>query len=192
MLKPQTARSAGVGIENLANLNATSFPLTEVASEGRVQNAMYIFPQVTLNALTGPKHWLHFRLGVLAAWCVAAGVLFAPSVPDAALYGQWTPVLGGFRAYEGRLLSATVGPLTVPHGLVPDQERLRSLLMDEAPIETRFMVGRRPSALAPVFHVFDENRQMACVLGVDQDEVVVSPRLRADDVRLDRPEANTP
>jgi hypothetical protein len=70
----QTARSAAVGIENLSKLNAPSFPLTEVASEGRFGNAIAVFPQLKVDILDGPKHWLHARFGVLAAW-PAAGVV---------------------------------------------------------------------------------------------------------------------
>ena len=64
----QTARSAAVGIENLAKLGATSFPLTEVASDGRFQNAIAIFPQIKVDILEGPKNWLHARFGALLAW----------------------------------------------------------------------------------------------------------------------------
>ncbi|HIA04391.1 MAG TPA: hypothetical protein EYN66_21280 [Myxococcales bacterium] len=70
----QSARSAAVGIENLSKLNSPSFPLTEIASDGRFGNAIAIFPQLKVDLLTGPKHWLHARFGVLAAW-PAAGVV---------------------------------------------------------------------------------------------------------------------
>ena len=63
----QTARSAAVGIENLSQLDAKSFPLTEIASQSRFGSALAIFPQVKWNIAEGPKHWLHARLGVLAA-----------------------------------------------------------------------------------------------------------------------------
>ncbi len=68
LLAFQTARSAAVGIENLSQLDATSFPLTEIASQGKFGSALAIFPQVTWHALRGPKHWFHARLGVLAAF----------------------------------------------------------------------------------------------------------------------------
>jgi len=60
----QTARSAAVGIENLKNLDADSFPLTEVASDGRVINCNAIFPQVFWDALPT----LRLKVGVLFAW----------------------------------------------------------------------------------------------------------------------------
>jgi hypothetical protein len=63
----QSARSAAVGIENLRNLGARSFPITELASEGRFHNSIALFPQVQYR----PLDWLSTRLGVLAAWSAA-------------------------------------------------------------------------------------------------------------------------
>ena len=64
----ESARSAAVGIENLAQLDAASFPLTEVATDGRFTNALAIFPQVKVDILDGPDHLLHTRVGALFAW----------------------------------------------------------------------------------------------------------------------------
>ena len=63
----ETARSAGVGIENLRNMGTRSFPLTELASDGRVQNALCVFPQV----LYKPWESLGIRTGALFAWSAA-------------------------------------------------------------------------------------------------------------------------
>jgi len=63
----ETARSAAVGIENLRNMGTASFPLTELSSEGRVHNAMCIFPQV----LYRPVESLGIRTGALFAWSAA-------------------------------------------------------------------------------------------------------------------------
>lgn len=63
----ETARSAAVGIRNLKNLGASSFPLTELASDGRFQNAIALFPQV----LYRPWPSLGVRAGVLFAWSAA-------------------------------------------------------------------------------------------------------------------------
>ncbi|TNF22765.1 MAG: hypothetical protein EP329_28250 [Deltaproteobacteria bacterium] len=60
----QSARSAAVGIENLRQLDAESFPLTEVATDGRVTNVNALFPQVFYD----PTPELRFKLGVLFAW----------------------------------------------------------------------------------------------------------------------------
>ncbi len=60
----QSARSAAVGIENLKQLDAESFPLTEVATGGRVTNVHAIFPQVFYEPVDG----LRFKGGVLFAF----------------------------------------------------------------------------------------------------------------------------
>lgn len=71
----ESARSAAVGSENLASLGAKSFPITEVATEGRFTNALAIFPQVRLDLLEEGEHRLHTRSGVLMAWPDANGVV---------------------------------------------------------------------------------------------------------------------
>jgi hypothetical protein len=78
LLAFETARSAAVGIENLAQLQADSFPLTEVATEGRFTNAVALFPQATVQVLDTPAHRLHARLGVLFAWPAAPGGVVDP------------------------------------------------------------------------------------------------------------------
>ena len=71
----QSARAAAVGIENLSQLSASSFPLTEVDSQSRFTNAHAIFPQIKVNIVNNDKHKLHTRLGVLMAWTAGDGVV---------------------------------------------------------------------------------------------------------------------
>jgi hypothetical protein len=75
ILAYETARSAAVGIQTLANEGASAFPLTEVASDGRFHNAMALFPQVTWNIHDSELHRVHMRLGTLFAWPAAGGVV---------------------------------------------------------------------------------------------------------------------
>ncbi len=64
----ESARSAAVGVENLRNLDAATFPLTEVATDGRFTNAVALFPQVLVDWVDTPEHRLHTRVGALFAW----------------------------------------------------------------------------------------------------------------------------
>lgn len=64
----ESARSAAVGVENLRNLDAATFPLTEVATDGRFTNAVALFPQVLVDWVDSPEHRLHTRVGALFAW----------------------------------------------------------------------------------------------------------------------------
>lgn len=75
VLAYESARSTAVGVENLANENTKSFPLTEVQTDGRFTNAIAIFPQIYLRWLDEADHTLHTRLGVLMAWPQADGVV---------------------------------------------------------------------------------------------------------------------
>ncbi|MFO0751605.1 MAG: hypothetical protein U1F43_38960, partial [Myxococcota bacterium] len=63
----QTARSAAVGIENLKKVKAESFPLTEIATDGRVVNVNAIFPQVFWD----PFPTLRLKAGLLLAWAAS-------------------------------------------------------------------------------------------------------------------------
>jgi len=63
----ETARSAAVGYENLKHVGSSSFPLTELASDGRVQNTICAFPQI----LYRPVKPLGIRAGALFAWADA-------------------------------------------------------------------------------------------------------------------------
>ncbi|MCA9562032.1 MAG: hypothetical protein KC561_01020, partial [Myxococcales bacterium] len=64
----ESARSAAVGVENLASLDSESFPITEVSTEGRFTNAIAIFPQVLVNMVNSGRHRIHGRFGALFAW----------------------------------------------------------------------------------------------------------------------------
>lgn len=64
----ESARSVGVGLENLADADVDSFPLTEIQSDGRFSNAIAIFPQIYVDMLKTAEHNLFARAGVLAAW----------------------------------------------------------------------------------------------------------------------------
>ncbi|MCC6620043.1 MAG: hypothetical protein IT385_02240 [Deltaproteobacteria bacterium] len=63
----QTARSAQVGIENLRQVEADSFPLTEIATDGRVTNVNALFPQIFWDVLPT----LRLKAGMLFAWAAA-------------------------------------------------------------------------------------------------------------------------
>lgn len=71
----ESARSVGVGLENLAGSDIKSFPLSEVQTDGRFTNAAALFPQVYVELFENAKHLVHARAGVLMAWPAANGVV---------------------------------------------------------------------------------------------------------------------
>ena len=66
----QSARSAAIGIQALKERGADSFPLSEVATEGRVTNVNAIFPQVAWEPIDGLK----LQFGALFAWSASATI----------------------------------------------------------------------------------------------------------------------
>ncbi len=74
----ESARSAAVGIENLIGLDAESFPITEVSSEGRFNNAIAIFPQIYTDLFKNETHNFFSRVGALMAWSAASGGVVDP------------------------------------------------------------------------------------------------------------------
>jgi hypothetical protein len=66
----QSARSAAIGIQALKERGADSFPLSEVATEGRVTNVNALFPQVAWEPFDG----FQLQLGALFAWSASATV----------------------------------------------------------------------------------------------------------------------
>ncbi|MBH25773.1 MAG: hypothetical protein CMH57_15310 [Myxococcales bacterium] len=71
----ESARSVAVGVENLASLDADSFPITEIQTDGRFTNALALFPQLKLDIVDTLENKLHTRFGVLFAWPAADGVV---------------------------------------------------------------------------------------------------------------------
>ena len=68
ILEFESNRSAGVGLENLRNVQSDSFPLTEVSTDGRFNNAIAAFPQLLIRWVDSREHQFHTRLGALMAW----------------------------------------------------------------------------------------------------------------------------
>ncbi|MEO1267133.1 MAG: hypothetical protein AAFX99_03480 [Myxococcota bacterium] len=71
----ESARSVAVGVETLSSLDADSFPITEVQTDGRFTNALALFPQLKYNFVDTLENTFHARFGVLFAWPAADGVV---------------------------------------------------------------------------------------------------------------------
>ncbi|MBU1898250.1 hypothetical protein KKB55_10930 [Myxococcota bacterium] len=69
VLAYETARSAAVGVQNLKEMGANSFPITELESEGRFHNGIVIFPQLLYTPVNSAHYGrFHVRTGALIAW----------------------------------------------------------------------------------------------------------------------------
>jgi hypothetical protein len=118
---------------------------------------------------------------------VSTGMLFRPYLPETRYYGQWTPVLGHFHPYDGRVLDARVGDVRVPPGASLAQRELRGSLGAGAPIRVQGVAGSPTPRLASVFSIYDEDSVEILVVGRDGDDLVFREGVRAAVFRLHVP-----
>jgi hypothetical protein len=128
---------------------------------------------------------------VLAAGvCLVTGALLAPALPLSLYFGLWTPYFGHLQRYKGRVLEATITGAPIRSTVLLEWLHIRSLLLADSgfSLRVRALAGPRPSALAPLFAIYDDHRREMLLLGVDRDDLVFRLRTRAAALRLDRPD----
>ena len=131
--------------------------------------------------------------GTVAA-CLTLGstLLLSPSLPESGWYGQWTPDLGHYEQYDGEVLDARIGDMTLPSQRLDDPSSVRTRLRTGEPIVVSFVAGQEPVGLAPVFSIYDGMEREILVLGARESDLVFRLRRRASDWRLRSPEALYP
>lgn len=136
-------------------------------------------------------------VGLSLAWAaVVAAItgLFAfllePDLPAGRYYVQWSPVLGQFEHFGGRVLSARLGDVALEPRQYPPPaaRRLAGALARGPKFEARLAPGPKSSGLAAAVTIFDGEQREIFVVGRRGDDLVVRLRRRADAARLDRPE----
>lgn len=133
------------------------------------------------------------RGGYLASAAFAAIVaavvwLLGPAPTNARYYGGWTPVLGHFEWYRGRVLTATVNNVFLPVGPLPDNAAVRHFIAGPGRASVTAVAGPPVPALAPLFGVFDQNEREIFLIGPDRDALVLRYRRRAASLKLDAPD----
>ena len=128
---------------------------------------------------------------VVAVFGAVVGVtlgLLGPAPTKRAYFGQWTPVLGQFEWYRGRVLEAALDRDTLPPRRLADNQPVRDFIAGTRTLHVRFIAGPRTRRLAPLVSVFDARTREIMVLGLDRDALVLRYRRRAADWLLDRPD----
>lgn len=111
---------------------------------------------------------------------LSAAWLLQPVFPATPYFGGWTPDLGHFEQYTGRVLEARVGAVPIPvAGPAPDTEALRTALADGEPILVRAVTGPPPSALAPLVTLHDDHHREILLVGLEGDDLLIRELLRA-------------
>jgi len=125
----------------------------------------------------------------LAAWLAVAALLagsallLRPVLTDAVYFGGWTPELGHFERYAGRVFEAHVGSVPISSGgPVADSTGLREALRSGAPIVIRAIAGPPPAGIAPLVTLHDALQREILLVGVDGADLVL--RWRTHSTRL--------
>jgi VanZ like family len=121
------------------------------------------------------------------AW-IATGSLMAPSWSPSDYWGQWTPVLESLEPYQGEILAATVGEMSVASHRVGDSARLRAALSARAPVQVDLLVGPPPTRVSSIFSIADAEAERVLLVGASRRDLVFGYRMRAADWRLDQPD----
>ncbi len=108
-------------------------------------------------------------------------------LPEATYYGQWTPELGHFEFYRGRLLDAKIGKQPVPSRQLQDSREIQRLIRMGAPVSVQGVAGPPPTALAPIFSIFDDTQREVLLLGAERRMLGYRVRTRAAGLRLETP-----
>ena len=123
--------------------------------------------------------------GAGAAGLVATALLSAPAPPDGPYWGHWSADPGHFNHYDGRVVHAAIGEEPIPDGPLRDGARIRALVFARAPVTVEAIAGRASARLAPVLSVSDDVPRGVLLVGLEGEDVFVSYRRRAADLRLD-------
>lgn len=134
--------------------------------------------------------WLSLLAAAFALVAFAlTGYLLSPALPQSTYYGQWTVEQFGLERYEGRVLSASIGPLDIPPHVLLDSDSARTLLLADAPLRMRVVGGAPPPGLAPIVSIADEQYRRVALLGADRSDLVFSLRRHASALRLYAPQS---
>jgi hypothetical protein len=127
--------------------------------------------------------------GAVLLAVAASGLLFQPSFPrDIDYYGQWTPDLGHFELYRGRVLRAELSSAALPSLRLADTPRVRGWLLSGAPLHVQAVAGPPVTRLAPVFSVYDGAQREILLLGLDRSDLVLRLRTQGYAWGFDQPD----
>ena len=135
-----------------------------------------------------PREWPWAAAAVTAVVGLSVW-LMKPAFTDATYFGMWTPVLGHFEWYRGRVLGASLDADSLPPRALSDPAPVHEFVNGQRSLRVRFVAGPRTSRIAPVVSVFDTNQNEIMLLGMDRDALVLRYRRHLAAWRLDGPDA---
>ncbi len=155
---------------------------------------IYIVAQASSWLKPGRRALLTLAFGFAIAipgLAAVTGWLVRPSLSSHPWYTMWNPDLDHLAEYRGAMVASRVGTIElIGTSRLPDVTRdaVRAALLRGDDIDVRVVVAERARRLAGMFAIYDEEQQEILLIGAQSDDLVLHYRLRAEDVRLDRPD----
>ncbi len=119
---------------------------------------------------------------------VGTGLLLQPDWPATTYYGQWTPDLGHLDRYEGEVLEARVGNLSIPSERLPSSDEVRDALRARSVIRVTAVAGPTTKRVSSIFSIYDDRQRELLLVGPQGDDLVYRHRTLAARLRLDQPD----
>jgi hypothetical protein len=116
-------------------------------------------------------------------------VLLAPAFPATVYMARWAPDQA---AYEGRVLSASVGPLALPPQRLEDPDHVRASLLSGDPLEILATAGPAVREFKSLFRIRDDRHHELVELGPDRADLVLYYQTRAETWHLERQAVRLP
>lgn len=144
-------------------------------------------------AVRGLPPWGRWLVSALAgtSW-LAPLLLLIPQTTAHDLHGLWTPRLGSTVHYEGEILSAQVGHVTVQSRRTDEKPALDRAIRAREPVRIVMRAGQKPPSWAPIFHIADSEQQGILELGALHSDLILRGRNPARALKLDQPDVRWP
>lgn len=112
---------------------------------------------------------------------------FAISMPTSQYYGQIARRLGSYDVFRGRVLSASVGALSIPNTSLADSRSVRDALLGGAEVATAVTPASPTDGVAPIVRVADNKGREITVLAQRGTEAIFGVHTGASVLKLRAP-----
>jgi len=112
---------------------------------------------------------------------------FALAIPSANYYGQIARRLGNFEQYRGRVLTAAIGPMSIPDRRLENSAALKAQLDASALLTTAVLPEGPTSRIAPIVRIVDTAQKEVALIGQLRNDAVFAVRTGAAEMRVRPP-----
>jgi hypothetical protein len=137
--------------------------------------------------------WALIAVAAVMGGIACGGLVLRPRFPADAYYGQWDADGSPYEPYHGRVLSAAIGGMPIPLGMIPDSRAVREHLQSGDTLRVRAIAGPPPPVLTQLFGIGDSRLLLGVVLlGVQRSDLVFMVTTGAPSLRLREPDLRWP